>query len=256
MSLIHQALKKLESMRLAPNAAGHVVAKSRASHSTGKAPGILKPLIALAVVAIIGFVAYKTLPLKWKGIAQTAKPVPDVVDDASLPVRAEQAVAKDPVAEKNSNGLRFFSMGRHADAIREFKDAIAVSPKDSVLQNNIGAAYLLAGGLKDAEASFKTALSINKDYAQALNNYGALLVKKREHKKAIEFLRNALSLKNPYPEAHLNLAIARELGKEYESAIEHYNVFIETTADESMKDAAREKVKKLRYAAMTRGSAR
>lgn len=252
MSLIHEALKKLESMRQASHVAGPV-ASGGALSPRQRPLKILRPLLALMVISALGFAALKILPQRLQrsaGIDKTA-PLHTAPSNGHAEPAADmaaQVAANDPAAEKNANGMRLFSALRHAEAIKEFQGAIALKPKDGVLHNNLGAAYLAANRLKEAEASFKTALSISKDYPEALNNYGALLIKKRERKKAIEALTTATTLKNPYPEAHLNIAIAHELGRDYKAAVEHYSRFAETTTDEYKKDEAREKIKKLRYA--------
>ena len=210
-------------------------------------------MLALMVISALGFAVLKMLPSRPQrdaGIDKAATAPLAKTGGHAEPAAdmAAQVAANDPAAEKNANGMRLFSTSQHAEAIREFQGAIALKPRDGVLYNNLGAAYLAANRLKEAEASFKTALSVNKDYPEALNNYGALLIKKRERKRAIEALTTATTLKDPYPEAQLNIAIAHELDRDYKAAVEHYSRFVETTTDEYKKDAAREKIKKLRYA--------
>ena len=65
--------------------------------------------------------------------------------------------------------------GRFSEAVDASRTALALSPQDTQVQNNLGAMFQAMGRLEEAEASYRQAIALKPDYAEAHNNLGVTL---------------------------------------------------------------------------------
>jgi predicted O-linked N-acetylglucosamine transferase (SPINDLY family) len=92
--------------------------------------------------------------------------------------------------------------------------AVAISPSDAELHNNLSVTLRELGKLGDAETRCKKSLSIKPDYAEAHNNLGITLKELGNLEDAEASCRIAIGIKPRLAEAHNNLGIIlQELGK-------------------------------------------
>jgi protein O-mannosyl-transferase len=113
-------------------------------------------------------------------------------------------------------------LGRRAEAIEEYRQALRIAPDYAHAHNNLGSLLMAARQLEDAQAHFERALAIDPSYAEAHNNLGKLLGYEGRTTEAAEHLRRALAIKDSYPEAHYNLAqVLAAQGRALE-AVGHY----------------------------------
>ncbi|MBI5826173.1 MAG: tetratricopeptide repeat protein [Deltaproteobacteria bacterium] len=213
MSLIHEALKKVEGVRHGAGAQeDRPVSAALKGKRTDKRIVLTGALIAVLFAAgVLSYIMYR------RHAPIAVRPFP------AAPVQRESAQSSaDEPALLNGKGVELYRAGQYQDAIREFKAAMEKYPKDAVLYNNHGLASMALGRNDEAEPSFKKALELAPAYPEALNNYGALKDLRADHGGAVKLYEKALSLRPDYMEAHLNLAIALEKLNRYGQALAHY----------------------------------
>ncbi|MBI5903480.1 MAG: tetratricopeptide repeat protein [Deltaproteobacteria bacterium] len=213
MSLIHEALKKVEGVR---HGAGARAPAPASAAPKGNWPD-KRVIVAGALIAVL-FAAGVLSYIMYRRRAPVAvRPLP------ASPVQPESAQSSaDEPAVLNGKGVELYRAGQYQDAVREFKAAMEKHPRDAVLYNNYALAYMALGQNDEAEQSFKKALELAPAYPEALNNYGALKDMKADHGGAVKLYEKALSLRPGYMEAHLNLAIALDKLNRYGQALAHY----------------------------------
>ena len=213
MSLIHEALKKVEEKGRAGMRADMARNPEPAGRKTGTRP--VFALLTIAALVILVYGAYLHLA-----------PRPSAPKTALTPSRADTSKQAQEQAGDNEKGIALYHANRFTEALAEFESALARSPADSVLQNNCGLAAMYAGQTTVAEARFKQALLLRPDYPEALNNYGALIGARGQTAKAMELFEKALTITPGYADAELNLAAALErLGRTNDAAA-HYEAFL------------------------------
>jgi tetratricopeptide (TPR) repeat protein len=120
-------------------------------------------------------------------------------------------------------GRAYRETGFVADAIDEFKKAIALDPRFPRVHYYLGLTYLLKDGtprLGDAAAEFKIELAAHPEEFFANYYLGMMYLVERKWEPAIPLLEKAARLQPTNPDPYFNLGGAyQELGK-YEQAIE------------------------------------
>ena len=93
-----------------------------------------------------------------------------------------------------SRGKRAFEALRYADAVIEFRKAVAAKPDSVTARVNLGAALTQTGDLKGAAAEFEAAIRIDPKNVNAQYNLGVILARDNKHEEAIVHLQLALSI--------------------------------------------------------------
>ncbi len=73
-------------------------------------------------------------------------------------------------------GVALRRMGRLPEAIDQFRQSLALNPRQPHVHNNLGGALASAGVTSDAEAHYRQALALKPDYAEARYNLALLLL--------------------------------------------------------------------------------
>ncbi|MBI5810334.1 MAG: tetratricopeptide repeat protein [Deltaproteobacteria bacterium] len=249
MSLIHQALKKLE---LASSHGSSGYGPEGVLKSSGKRRQAFLQLVFIAagLILLAGLLSHA---YRGRGARQTPLPVKAAEVKAALPASspgAQEAFGAPIEAdEHNRRGIQHYSMGRLTEAAGEFKAAVAEAGKEArrhVYYNNLGQTYAAMGDVKGADENLKEAALLKPDYAEALNNLGALRLKGGEYLKAAGLFEKAVEVNPAYPEAHMNLAAAFEHSGRYEEAIAHYEKYLEITQAKAEDGIIRKRVKGLK----------
>jgi Tfp pilus assembly protein PilF len=97
------------------------------------------------------------------------------------------------MAYQNLGGA-LLSKGRTADAIANFRKAIAINPMDHEALNELGVAQLQAGQLDDAEATLRQALEFAPYSSETHLNLGVVLLQNAKPDEAILHLRGVLEV--------------------------------------------------------------
>ena len=112
--------------------------------------------------------------------------------------------------------------GRKTEALNANQKAVALSPKDAEVHNNLGITLKKLGRLAEAKASYVQAIALKPDYAEAHHNLGDTLHELGRLEEAGASYAQAIALKSDYAEAHHNLGITfHKLGR-LEEALASY----------------------------------
>ena len=107
----------------------------------------------------------------------------------------------------NNLGL-IAARGGHADeAIRDFQEALKLSPDHMIALDNLGSAYREQKQWHDAHKIYERALEVNASDAEANYGLGMVFAQSDDTARAFDSLQRALQLRPIYPEALNNLGI-------------------------------------------------
>lgn len=129
-------------------------------------------------------------------------------------------VSKNPESHRarNNLGRALSDRGDREQAIREFGEAILLSPGYAEPHNNLGVLLAEVGRLDDAQSHLERAIELNPHYQQAYNNLGVFLLRRGRTRQAALSLARAVRIEPRYATAHANLSVAlARLGEPGES---------------------------------------
>ncbi|MCX6632166.1 MAG: tetratricopeptide repeat protein [Candidatus Solibacter sp.] len=125
------------------------------------------------------------------------------------------------------SALELERKGRHAEAVAEWRKAIALDPVNAKAHTNLGIA-LANGGARDAAiAEFQQAVRLNPDNAEAHNNLGVALVQVERYAEAIAHFRTVLEGNPESAQVLNNLAVALMQTGKAEEAIPIFRKLLE-----------------------------
>jgi tetratricopeptide (TPR) repeat protein len=115
-----------------------------------------------------------------------------------------------------------YAQGKLAEADAEYRQALALDPKNGGAHNNLGNALYLQGKLPEAAAAFRRAIALApKDDARLHNGLGLVLSAQGKWAEAAAAFRQALRLQEGFADAHCKLGlILRNQGKLREALAE------------------------------------
>jgi hypothetical protein len=109
------------------------------------------------------------------------------------------------------SALDLEAKGRLADAIVEWRKALALDADNAKARTNLGIALWRTGQPDAAVAELRRAVQLKPDYPEARNNLGIVLVRTERYAEAIEHFRAALQLRPDSAETRHNLEVALRL---------------------------------------------
>ncbi|HSZ60495.1 MAG TPA: FG-GAP-like repeat-containing protein [Terriglobales bacterium] len=107
----------------------------------------------------------------------------------------------------NNLGLLAARGGRTDEAIRDFQEALKLSPDHMIALVNLGGAYRQQKRWDDARKTYERAVEVNPDDAEANYGLGMVFAQRDDSARAFDSLQRALQLRPVYPEALNNLGI-------------------------------------------------
>jgi len=170
------------------------------------------------------------------GLMSIAAPVTDyyrLIDNAEEFLEKRQyemavrefrnAVAVNPkeAVIRNSLGLALFRSGRGSEAVAEFEKATQLSPDYPDPYGNLATALAGEGRLDEASSLFQKALDLSPDYAEAHNGLGTVLIQMDRTDQAIPHLEKAVRYQPDDARAHATLALALARTWKTKEAIPH-----------------------------------
>ncbi|NLE65134.1 MAG: tetratricopeptide repeat protein [Elusimicrobia bacterium] len=96
-----------------------------------------------------------------------------------------------------AQGLAAQERGDLSTALFYFLRAVAITPNDPIIQNDVGSACDQLGQIEDAEKAYRKAIELDKDYLPAYANLGFLYSKLGRHDEAIYYLTQRVARGSP-----------------------------------------------------------
>ena len=113
-------------------------------------------------------------------------------------------------------------------AIEKLKDAIKISPEDSILLTKLAGLYTELNDYDNAVDIYLKAIEIKPNDAFIYISLGSIYETQNKYKEALAAYENALRIFPEYKYNYLNLANVQYQTKDYKSAIENYKLFLDT----------------------------
>ncbi|MEE9258282.1 MAG: tetratricopeptide repeat protein, partial [Nitrospinaceae bacterium] len=118
----------------------------------------------------------------------------------------------------------FRSDGQFKKAEAEYRQALAINPKDSGSYNNLGLVYMDSGRAQEAETAFKNALRIDPKHAKSHNNLGLLYMESGRTQEAASAFQAALKIQPRFTGAHNNFGLLHQKNGNLEEAEAEYQL--------------------------------
>jgi tetratricopeptide (TPR) repeat protein/peroxiredoxin len=107
----------------------------------------------------------------------------------------------------NNLGLIATQEGHTEEAIRDFQEALRVSPDHLIALDNLGNAYRQLKQWDEAYKALQRALAVSPQDPEANYSVGMVYAQTNDNEHAYEYLQKALKLRPGYPEALNNLGV-------------------------------------------------
>jgi Tfp pilus assembly protein PilF len=121
----------------------------------------------------------------------------------------------------SGEGLKDLAMGKLAQAIRDFRNAVQCEPESADAHNLLALALAKAGEESAAIDEFRKTLQLEPGHPDAHNNLGGLLARKGDLEAALNELEYAIELRSNFAQAHYNLGVLLlRKGQERQSQVE------------------------------------
>ena len=127
--------------------------------------------------------------------------------EAERAIRAALGIVKAPGYLANL-GVVLRGLGRSAEAVETYREALRLTPETPALHYNLGIALMELGRTEEAVAAYRAALDRQPIYPEAFNNLGITLNALGRFDEAAEAFRRALEQRPGHTEATYNLGIA------------------------------------------------
>jgi len=131
-------------------------------------------------------------------------------------------IAPQRCGSHNILGLVFDQLGELQDAVRQYEEALRVSPDCASAQFNLATALGKLGKPEDAIRHYDEALRIRPDYAEAHVDLGVILLQQSRVQEAITHFEETLQIDPDCVEAHNGLGTALYQTSRREEAVEQY----------------------------------
>ncbi|MBF0288373.1 MAG: tetratricopeptide repeat protein, partial [SAR324 cluster bacterium] len=118
-----------------------------------------------------------------------------------------QTNRENPAVELFTKGLHFHKQGKLQEAIKVYKQVIALTPDDATIYNNLGMIHQQLGQLDRALIYYEESLLRHPKYTKALNNKGLVYMAKKNWKKAETTFLQSIAQDINQSESYTNLAI-------------------------------------------------
>jgi tetratricopeptide (TPR) repeat protein len=179
------------------------------------ATGLVKVLSSVAMIAILSF--YATVAISrnrdWK-------------DSLTLWSKTVMTSPNSSIAH-GSLGRAYQDLGQLDKAVREYKKAIELFPKDYKAYYNLGVLYDGQGALQEAVANYKRAIAINPTFIDAHFNLGNIYYNQGLLEAAIHHYRKLTELDPADYEARNNLGVAYAKQGKLDQAIAQWKTVLE-----------------------------
>ena len=124
-------------------------------------------------------------------------------------------------------GMRAFGKGRFAEAVKEYRTAVALDPKNPIPLTDLGSALARMGDLKGAVREYAQALRASPGNPMLHYYLGTTLMGLQSEEEAAKHYQRAIGANPGFMEAHFQLANLLMRLRRYDDAIPHYTAVME-----------------------------
>ena len=142
-------------------------------------------------------------------------------DSAAVFGRAVAVTRGNYMAEVNW-GLALKAQGRSAEAVKFYREAVRLHPKEADLYHALGKALDDQGQLKEALEAYQQALRLRPDFAETCYELGTVLWRKGREQEALQQFQRAVQLDPKLSAARMTLASALFAQGRYDEGIRHF----------------------------------
>ncbi|HEY9684016.1 MAG TPA: tetratricopeptide repeat protein [Oculatellaceae cyanobacterium] len=181
------------------------------------------PAVAQAPAASEAPLAQTEPPLSQPKAAETVTDS-DAMPETASAAKAPVSVQNDPAAALTlyNAAVKNHLTGKLAEAISDYKNALAANPEMAEAHSNLGMIYNQQHNYDGALSEFRKALAINPRDAITYNGIGAALRAENDLPGAIKNWQTAVDIDPKLATAHYNLGTAYEKQKDYDKALNAY----------------------------------
>jgi tetratricopeptide (TPR) repeat protein len=157
----------------------------------------------------------------------------DDIEDAIDLSRKAQELAPNALETLRARGYVLLYTGNYAEAINEYKSALAVNDKLWDLHYSLGAAYRLNGDYDLAVNELLAAVALNPTNTEILTELSRTHSTQGEYPKAIQYAEQAISVDPSQARLHGNLGVLLYKNGDYSAAIKELGLVVHggTTED-------------------------
>jgi len=170
-----------------------------------------------------------SLAMAYRGLGNAEKAKAHLAQQGSVGVRVTDPLLdglRDLITGERvylARGKVAFEAKRYADAVTEFRKAVAAKPDSITARINLGAALSQVGDLNGAIEQFEEALRLEPGKANAHYNLAVLLSRQNKHEQAITHLRSALRVEENDLAARFLLAQELKNSERLDEALLEYS---------------------------------
>ena len=193
-----------------------------------------RPLVLAApCIVILAIVAYLVLRLAWADGAAVRCFL--LHGDAALR-RCEDVIASDQPAEVRAEasynrGVELDALGRHAEAVWAYGEAVRLKPDYARAYTNMGVALAKLRRWDDAVHAYRAAIRARPEYADAYYNLALTLADLRRWGDALDAFREAVRLNPADADAFYNMGLVLNRLRRHEEALEAYSAAVRIKPD-------------------------
>jgi tetratricopeptide (TPR) repeat protein len=167
--------------------------------------------------------------MAYRGLGDTEKAKAHLAQQGSVGVRVADPLVdglRDLITGERvylARGKVAFEAKRYADAVTEFRKAVAAKPDSVTARINLGAALTQVGELNGAVEQFEEAIRLEPGSVNAHYNLAVLLARQNKHEQSITHLRSALRLEENDLNARFLLAQELKNAEHQDEALLEYS---------------------------------
>ena len=118
-----------------------------------------------------------------------------------------QAATHNQAVEFNNRGLELYKAGKIDEAIKQFRQALAIDPNFPEADSNLGLALDAKGEVDEAIVDFNKALALKPTDAITESNLGLALFHKGKLDESLAAYRKALEFQPNFPQAYNGMGV-------------------------------------------------
>jgi tetratricopeptide (TPR) repeat protein len=142
-------------------------------------------------------------------------------------------LAPNSIDSHRARGLVLICTGNYAEAIQEYKSALAINDKLWDLHYAIGSAYRFSGDYALAQQSMLAAIALNPQNSDIPTDLSRTYATQGQFGKAVQYAEQAIKVKPEDPRLHGNLGFMQYKNGQYDEAINELTLAVRggTTAE-------------------------